>query len=278
MLAEEESIDAASQLQMSFQNLSQYFKKDGQPHKAAKRAHPEPATNENKDPGHMMKLLALLALRQEQEIQSIRAQDTFILRLTQEPDGLLQILAESGQRCGQQEPKTMPLRVHLFKTMADEIQKRFEMVMKADPSSPMFQELQKKQFILADGSWPTLQWHHDTQKYVISSPPISMKAMQQLVTELQEIPTQHFLIARFFCMKPAGNNRLSAAWRLQMNLRHDGAYEVMWKLSNSTLWFLVGAIMKIHQPGPSSLCQEISAFLGKGKGRGKGKGKPSKKS
>lgn len=127
--------------------------------------------------------------------------------------------------------------------------------------------------------------------------------MQNLVSELQELPAQERVIVKFYCMQPISQRRASAAWKLQMNLREDRAtvspadssaghgergmhkrvwgtvakYEVMRRLVNSTLWFLAGTTMKQHVPVQSSLALQISRCLGKGKGRGKGKSKNSTK-
>lgn len=73
----------------------------------------------------------------------------------------------------------------------------------------------------------------------------------------------------------------SVAWKLQLHLRSDDSHSIMERLARSTLWLLMGAMMKPPRPGALNLCLQVSSYLGRSKqhkGKGKGKGKHGDKS
>lgn len=189
---------------------------------------------------------------------------------------------DQGTAWGQMTEKPAPLRVHLFRKMTEELQNRFQVAFKAPPGSSTYKELLDKQIILQDGSWPTLEWSHMENKYVLSKQKsLPMKDMNQLILDLQELGTEPSHIVRFFSMQQPTETRQSVAWKLQLQLRCANSHAVMERLVNSTIWILMGAMMKGHRPGQSTLCQQISSCLGNSrpnKGRGKGKAKNGNRS
>lgn len=281
MAEHDAEMEARQELMLTFQNLAPLFQSRPLDEDRLAKKHrgpnpPSPSTWSSAPSDEEPKLLHLLTrlvLRQEQEIQSIRAQDTYIIHMSVEKGSLLQLMMEQGTEWSQQKEKECPLRVHLFRSMAQEAQKRFMVVMQAPQQSETWKQLVAKRIILQDGSWPTLEWQHSTQKYELAKKAaIKMTTMQSLVAELVELGTEPHRIQRFFSMQQQTEQRTTVAWRLQLHLRSQSAHELMENLVNSTLWVLLGAMMKQHRPGSSALTQQVSAFLGKpNKGKGKGK-------
>lgn len=283
-----ENEEASEQLRIAFQHLSHLFTRGSvekieqidprHPKKHRGLENPVQGKEGPKGKGsgetELLHLLARLVLRQEVEIQTIRAQDSFVFHLSVDKAGLLQVLLDQGVQWGQQTDKTMPLRAHLFQQMTQELLKRFEVVRQAPPQSPTWNKLQEQQIILKDGSWPKLQWLPDQQKFGLAkAPSIPMTQMQSLIAELQEMAADHAQILRFYSMQQPGSQKSTVPWKLQLRLRADRSMEVMMMLEHSTIWMLMGATMKHHTPHPSTLSQQVSSFLGKGTKSGKGKGK-----
>lgn len=278
-----ETEESSAQLRTAFQNLSGLFGTGNieqldprHPKKHKGQDNPTEGDSKGKGAGEteLLHLLARLVLRQEQEIQTIRAQDSFVLHLSVAKAGLLQVLLDQGAQWAQQTDKTMPLRAHLFQQMALELMKRFEVVKQAPPQSPTWNKLQEEQIILKDGSWPKLQWQPDQKQYGLAkAPSIPMAQMQNLVTELQEMASDAKQIMRFYSMQQPGSQKNTVPWKLQLRLTADRSLEVMNMLEHSSIWMLMGATMKRHAPNPSTLSQQVSSFLGKGAKSGKGKGK-----
>lgn len=185
----DQPMEAAEQLKTTFQNLSHLFgaarpnmdlpapkktKMEQKPSQAT--ALKEPRTNGSGE--ELLHLLARMVLRQEVEIQSIRAQDSYILHMAVDKASLLQILMDQGLQWSQQEQKEAPLRAVLFRRMAAELQTRFTVVEQAPPSSPTWKQLLEAQIILPDGSWPILQWSHEKSQYILAQKKmaVTMKA------------------------------------------------------------------------------------------------------
>lgn len=227
-------------------------------------------------------MLAKLVLRQEMELQTIRAQDSYVFHILVDKEGVLQLLLDQGVAWGQMEPKPVPLRVHLFRELASELQKRFTVVSQTKPGTDTWKQLIERKIILPDGSWPKLAWSHQDQRYNLANTnSISMQNMQNLVQDLVDMGTEPHRIIRFFAMQQPTESRTTVAWKLQVHLRSDHAHSILTNLENSTLWTLLGAMMKSHRPGPSGLSQQISSCLGNSrspKGKGKGKNKNGGKS
>ena len=71
-----------------------------------------------------------------------------------------------------------------------------------------------------------------------------------------------------------------APWRLQLALRADRPWELIYSLSQSSVWSLMAMSMKPHNRFQSPMAERLETMLElrpKGKGSGKGKGKDRKK-
>lgn len=160
---DDQQMGEAEQLRNTFQNLSHLWARPQmdlpQPKRTRNGADQTP--QEQAVPGangnDLLHLLAKMVLRQESEIQTVRAQDSYVFHLTVGTSGLLQLLLDQGVAWSKMEEKTANLRSHLFHHLAAETQKRFTLVEQAPPDSATWTQ----QIILSDGSWPTLHWNHE---------------------------------------------------------------------------------------------------------------------
>ena len=87
--------------------------------------------------------------------------------------------------------------------------------------------------------------------------------------------TDRELVIRFHALQAPTDQKRIIPWRLQLNLRSDRPYELMYHLAHNSLWMAVGASMKQHSQSQTPLASTIQQLVGKPKGRGKGKTTPN---
>ena len=156
---------------------------------------------------------------------------------------------------------------------------RAQQIVESPETDQLYSLSLQKGVILADRSFPFHRWDKATQKLVLDKKqPISYKKMDQHLEELQEMMQERELIARFHALKAmTESNQTIIPWRLQIHMRRDRAYELLFQLAYNSVWMAVGASMKPHTMGQSPLATALQAMTtpshGKPKGKGKGKGK-----
>ncbi|CAL1145049.1 unnamed protein product [Cladocopium goreaui] len=235
----------------------------------------------------LLSTLAQLALRHDQELQSLRKMDQFILFLSPEQMGALHIMIQEtaqwkSQMEAQNQGHLMPLRQHLMLALLNSLRTRAGQIVESKETDQLYEMSLKKGVILADRSFPYHRWDPATQKLVLDKkPPISYKKMEQHLDELQEMMQEKELIARFHALRGFNASSQNAVpWRLQIHMRRDRAYELLYQLSHNSVWMAVGASMKPHTMGQSPLATALQAMTQeqktKPKGKGKGKHKATK--
>lgn len=234
----------------------------------------------------LLSTLAQLALRHDQELQSLRKMDQFILFLSPEQMGALHIMIQETAQWkskmeAQNQGHLMPLRQHLMLALLNSLRTRAGQIVESKETDQLYDMSLKKGVILADRSFPYHRWDPATQKLVLDKkPPISFKKMEQHLDELQEMMQEKELIARFHALRGFNASSQNAVpWRLQIHMRRDRAYELLYQLSHNSVWMAVGASMKPHM-GQSPLATALQAMTQeqktKPKGKGKGKHKATK--
>lgn len=241
-------------------------------------------TGSRETPEHNKLLLALahLAIKQDQELQSMRKQDQFILFLSSEATGafhlMLQETANWKKLMDSPNPGQQPLRQHLILCLVKSLRQRAEQIVNAQDTDQLFQLSLQKGLILQDRSFPYHRWDPNTHKLILDKKtPVSAKLMGQQLEEILELLLDPQLVVRFHALKAPQQNLTSIPWRLQLNVRHDRAYEIFQHLSFNAVWMVVGASMKPHSLGQSSQATQIQNLLTGNQKQGKGKGKASQR-
>ena len=232
----------------------------------------------------LVKTLTQLVVRHDQELQSLRRMDQFILFLNHEPKGALHILlqeTEVWRKQREQGPQTssMPLRQHLIIALLRSLQQRAGQIVEAKETDPLYVTSVEKGLILADRSFPFHKWDASTQKLAIDKKTaVSSKKMHQHLKELLEMMQDGELIIRFHALRSPNEQQKIIPWRLQFNLRSDRPFELLHHLAKNSVWMAVGASMKQHTLHQTPLATTLQSMMGGSKAppKGKGRGKSNK--
>eukprot|EP00435_Cladocopium_sp_Y103_P046324 s1590_g13.t1 len=232
----------------------------------------------------MMKLMASLLIRHDQDWQSLKRNDSFVLFFSKEPSGTLTLMMQAAAQWRQQQELKgsstlkLPLRQHLMVTLLNDLLTRVTAVSKATKTDKLYQVTVKNQIILEDYSWPFLQWCPQSKMNKIG--PKKAIGMQQMLNLCQEL-LEHFrnpeVIVKFHSLRDTQDNPI-VPWRLQMNMRLDDPYNLMCHLCYNSMWTLIGTQLKPHLQHQSPMATALQNMLGKGKGRGKGQNSMTAKS
>ena len=226
----------------------------------------------------LLTTMAQLIVRHDQEMNSLRRTDQFILFLNPDPTGALHLLIqESAMWKKQMESKSnmllQPLRQHLVLALLKALSTNAGKIVESKDTDQLYQTSVQKGLILADRSFPFHRWD-GTQLVIDKKHPISAQKMFQHLTELQEMMLDKEMIVRFHALRaPSDQNTKAVPWRLQINLRSDRAYDLLYQLCHNSVWMAVGATMKQHSLSQSPMATTLQNLMGKSKGRGKGQNK-----
>ena len=232
----------------------------------------------------LLKTLTQLVVRHDQELQSLRRMDQFILFLNHEPQGALHILLQETETWKAQmeqgkHSQHLALRQHLMIALLRNMQTRAGQIVAAKETDQLHQTSVTKGVILADKSFPFHKWDPQEQKLVIDKKPaLSSTKMHQNLTELLEMMQDRELIIRFHALRAPTDQQRVIPWRLQLNLRSDRPFELLHYLTHSSVWMTVGASMKQHTLTQTPMATTLQSMLGssKNQNKGKGRGKHSK--
>ena len=230
----------------------------------------------------MIKLLAMAVVRLDKESNDLQAQDSFILFLTKDPQALLPQLLEQAKQwhLAKQDPQkatTMPpLRLALMRHVAQALQERVLKIHQADAQDPLKQTAIKQGILLPDGQWPYLRWCHQKQGLkTADTTPISATKMEQLCADLIETLRSDQTVIKFHSLQNPNTKSTVVPWRLQINVRHNDAYDHLRLLAGNGVWQILGVSLKCHAQRQSKLGLQIQKIIQPSKGKGKGKQKTS---
>ena len=112
----------------------------------------------------------------------------------------------------------------------------------------MYQVALQKSVILQDSTGPYLEWHAPTGKLQVSQrQPLTLKKVVENVQEMLEVITNSQIIKAFHALPPSQKGAVTP-WRLQMSLRADHEYDLMRTFCGSSIWLLMAASLKAHNP------------------------------
>lgn len=160
--------------------------------RGSKRSKPDPSMQ--MAPGaaqssmfQVLQLMGKLLLRHEQEINTWKHQDSYIIHLTKEPRGLLPLMIQTAtewQTANSANPRLaghLPLKVKLTQTIFQELLQRFAKVMQAQKEDPLVKQLHSQKVLLPDGTWPYLKWDPTSPTLVMddAKTPVAVTSMRQ---------------------------------------------------------------------------------------------------
>jgi hypothetical protein len=146
-------------------------------------------------------------------------------------------------------------------------------ISEAKPEDPLFIASVQSQLIDGEGNWPFLEWDPKAKQLVISSKhSISMTLMTRHAQQLVEIFKNPDLVICFRSLQTSQDAPI-CPWRLQLCPRADQEWELLNRLSRSSMWTLLGTMLKPHALNQCGLADTIQHTMGHQPRHGKGKGK-----
>lgn len=247
-----------------------------------------PQTGELQAPAlKMLTTMAQLLIRHDQELQGLRRMDQYILFLNPEPTGALHLLLHETVQWKEKVEKLeessmsqmMPLRQHLMIALLTTMRTRLAKIMQSQETEQIYITSVEKGLILADRSFPFHRWDQKSQMLILDKKtPVSAKKMDQHLEELVEMMQDRELVVRFHALRaPDLKAEQVVPWRLQINMRSDRAYDLLYQLAHNSIWMVVGATMKQHTLHQTPMATALQSMMGQPKGKGKGKQKAPKK-
>lgn len=228
----------------------------------------------------MVNLLARLALRQDQALQFLSQEDSFLFYFNnREASGSLQVLLRAAATWREQSQSQsssiqwMPLRQKLLQVLLQTLQTRLQELMSADPQSELRKAALANQVLLADQCCPFLQWNPHLRKLQVSTrTPLSLQKVIQNVGELIDMCANQELIKQFHALQCPAES-ITIPWILQVSMRADREHALLQTLCQSSVWVLMGTTMKSHRQQRSGLASQLALLLNPHQPKGKGKGK-----
>eukprot|EP00435_Cladocopium_sp_Y103_P022243 s4358_g5.t1 len=276
-------LDAFQSMAPLLQQAATYKRDEKEERTPKKPRQHQPPQEQQKGPplSTILRQMALVILNLDRTSQMIQKQGCFVCFMQVSGVGILPMLTQQAAEWKSQiaaqklDPQIMPLRLHLLQYMITELQARIQQLAMLKPEDQLWQAAVSKGTILADGSWPYLQWSHADQMMKKSDkPPLAMQRLLKHLTNLQEQLKEADQILVFKSLKPQQD---VVAWALQIGLRADDLWLILNTLSYNTCWTLIGTTMKPHNLPQSRQAQTLAVMTGldnrpqKGKGSTKGK-------
>lgn len=242
---------------------------------------PSSAASESTQSQDVLRLMALLILRQERDLSLLKTQDSWMLYLGADSRGLIPVLLSCAQEWKQQMDSKQsttqlmnPLRVHLLQRTFQELQQRFTKAFQAKPEEELIKMLRTQKILTSESTWPSLKWDQASQSLVINTAKkvITMDQMAKILTDVLELLRSPTSVVRYHAL-PVQKDSKTTPWQVQLPMTSTDLIELFRLLEMNSIWTLISAQFKRHQPTQSSLATQIAGALNLGKGKGKGKGK-----
>ena len=220
----------------------------------------------------LVQLLAQLCLRQEDALNLMRLDRAFLMSFrTQSPESMLGTLYNISQRWKEQREAgrtDCPLRVALFKCVILELKTRIMAV--AEQPDKLAILIKKGWVIQEEGkelTWATLMWSQSEQKD-IPLPDMGPLPHSDAVKVLDRILNglDGNILQRYHSTRPLSQQYAGEMVPFLMEISNRGetpqlVYQSLLSLSNSTVWFMVGARLKTETLKRSPLAQRLQKLV-----------------
>jgi len=263
---EVEPEDMASQIQDVLGLLVDYGAQNGYSQKKPRRSLPWEARFSADSAGEglpkMLTLMCQLVLRHERDLNCLHQQNTFILFMSTEKDGLMsQILQQSSnwKQLQQQHQVAQSLRQCLVLYVMQTLVQRVTKVMECKKEDPLWQSSLQSKLVLQDASWPFLKWDHQKQSLEVDAKVSSlpMKDLMQTLEQIYKLLERPEAIVRFHALQNKSKQVPVIPWRLELDMKDHKLHNLMHSLVNCSAWQLVQIRLKPHHQQQSKLADDL---------------------
>ena len=201
--------------------------------------------------GSLISMLAKLTLRQEDQLNQIHLDKSFIFFVQAGKGSILPLMLKTSKDWhGQRESGqvTTSLRQHMFRSGFEELAFRASKLPFGSNDHELIRALQSKQVLTATNSWNFLQW--DSKEKTLqpaAHDPLPSEEAAALIQKIHILAAQADLIHRFSALKPMPQDStvtdsVVVPWRLDISLRGQAAqelYDALQRLTGSGLTQLI---------------------------------------
>lgn len=231
----------------------------------------------------MLQVMAQLVMRHEAEISLMRTQDSWMLFLGAEAKGMIPLLLQESEQWKHRveaqkqkfDPTLLPLRVHLFKLVIQEMLKAYE----AGGQGELTTQLVKQQIILPDHTWPFLKWDAALKQQIVNprKKALSMEQMKAKLEAAVEMCCSPDAVAKFHSLPVQSQSKVTP-WRLQLPSYSEDSILLLRSLEMSSVDIDRSTVQTTHSssiPAGSTSFSDCQAGQGQEQGQEEGHGQGS---
>lgn len=226
------------------------------------------------DDSTLLGMLARLTLRQEDQLNQLNLDRTFLLFIQAGKSSILpQMLQISKTWHGQREQGKVdrPLRQLMFQSVFEELASRAAQLPLGSNDHELILALRSKQILTTTNAWNYLQWDHQDKTLKPSSrDPISSEEASKMIERIHTLANQPELIHRFTALKPMPSDQVGPTsnvvipWRLDISLRSSASqelFDLLTKLTGNGLTQLIAVRLRPSTLQRSPLAQAVARTL-----------------
>ena len=200
----------------------------------------------------LLMMLAKLTLRQEDMLNQMALDRSFLLFLQAGRGSILLemiLAAKEWHHQRQNSGVTCSFRQVNFLKVIELLIQRLTKLKYDNPEDPLVQALRQKGILSAENAWHYLAWDNAAKCLrPTKQPPIPHEKVQELTIQLSQLASQGDLIQRFSALKPMNrdqvpdDSQVTIPWRLDLSLRSAAStqlFEVLNTLSGSGICQLI---------------------------------------
>ena len=248
---------------------------DRRPARKGQRKPSRSSASDLGEDGSLISMLAKLTLRQEDQLNQIHLDKSFIFFVQAGKGNILPLMLKTSKDWhGQREAGQLntSLRQHMFRSVFEEPAFRASKLPFGSNDHELIWVLQNKQVLTATNSWNYLQW--DSKEKTLkpaARDPLPSEEAAALIQKIHSLAAQADLIHRFSALKPMPQDStvtdsVVVPWRLDISLRGQAAqdlYAALQQLTGSGLTQLIFVRIRPSTLQRSPLAQAIAARLTK---------------
>ena len=247
---------------------------DRRPARKGQRKPSRSSASDLGEDGNLISMLAKLTLRQEDQLNQIHLDKSFIFFVQAGKGNILPLMLKTSKDWhGQRESGqvTTSLRQHMFRSVFEELAYRASKLPFGSNDHELIRVLQNKQVLTATNSWIYLQWDSNEKTLKPAArDPLPSDEVAALIQKIHSLAAQaDLIIHRFSALKPMPQDStvtdsVVVPWRLDISLRGQPAqdlYAALQKLTGSGLTQLIFVRIRPSTLQRSPLAQAIPARL-----------------
>ena len=222
----------------------------------------QPTGNEGEALPKMLSLMCQLVLRHERDLNCLHQQNTYVLFMSTDKDGLMPQIVQTSNNWKQQQQNhqvSQSLRQCLVLNLMQTLVQRVTKVMECKKEDPLWQSSLQSKIVLQDSSWPFLKWDHNKKSLELDAKggSIVMKDLVQTLEQIYKLMERPEAIVRFHALQSKTKQAPVIPWRLELDMEDHKLRSLLMTLVNCSVWQLIQIRLKLHHQQQSRLADDL---------------------